>query len=75
VRQKVARLLWQAEFNVGMSRGVNHAKKHDEDTKEVLDAVYQGFKADFDATFQPIFTESLPPLPEGASHALAWYVR
>jgi hypothetical protein len=75
IRQKVARLIWQAdEFNVGMSRGVNHAKKHDKDTKETLDAVYKGFQSQFDETFEPIFTESLPPLPEGTSHALAWYV-
>jgi hypothetical protein len=82
VRQKVARLMWQSEFNVGMARGVNHAKKHDEDVQDVLAATYEGFQLKFDESFKPVFieplpalpSESLPALPDGVSHALTWYV-
>lgn len=72
VRQRVARLLERRKENEALARGVGHAKKHDEDVKEVLAGVFTEFQGRLNDTFFPPYTEQLPALPAGTIHPLAW---
>jgi len=74
VRQRVATLLALRENNEGMSKAVGHARKHDEDVMGAIDTAYRGSLDRIEALSTSIdWKEPLPALPEGMSHALAWY--
>lgn len=72
VRQRVAIYLSQRENNIGMAKAVGHARKHDEDVIAAIDTVYRESLDNSAGVITSIWTEQLPLLPAGTSHALSW---
>jgi len=72
-RATIERLIARREENEAFAKGWGHAKKHEKDVQLSIEDAYLKGQERTATIIEPIVYDPLPPLPEGTTHALAWY--